>query len=200
MEESLDDVLNGRLESDRYDRQLIGTLEAFGRLSRHGVGCIDVVNGRTLRVDKRAIDAARQLRARIPEDRRIIVAGKLDTIRHSDRAFSLLLDSGEALHGIAAETVDAATLGSLFGRTAMVSGIAKFRPSGKVLHVEAERIDLAVGDVSVWSNMPKPFELPKDSHWGRAPSAASWSLESVFGAIQTDDTEEEFARAVEELS
>ena len=106
LEDSLEDALEGRADSVRYDPPLMATLEGFGRLARHGVEEIQVINGRTLRIDRRGIEAIRSLRSRTPQDRRVLVAGKLETIRHSDRAFTLVLPSGEALRGVATEQID----------------------------------------------------------------------------------------------
>ncbi|MGK4008661.1 hypothetical protein WMF31_39000 [Sorangium sp. So ce1036] len=200
LEDSLDDALAGREDSDRYDRPLMATLEGFGRLFRHGVDSIELVNGRTLRVDAGGIEAIRALRQRTPEDRRVAVGGKLDAIRHSDRSFTLVLTSGETLRGLAAESVAPADLARLFGQPAIVSGIARFRPSGKVLRIEAERIDPATGDLAAWSTMPRPLDMPAEPHWFRVPQGPSSGVAAIFGGIPMDDTEEEFQEALEELS
>ncbi|WP_437483834.1 hypothetical protein WME75_43570 [Sorangium sp. So ce1014] len=200
LEDSLDDALAGREDSDRYDRPLMATLEGLGRLFRHGVDSIELVNGRTLRVDRRGVEAIRALRQRTPEDRRIAVGGKLDAIRRSDRSFTLVLTSGETLRGLAAESVDPAALARLFGQPAIVSGFAKFRPSGKVLRVEAERIDPATGDVAAWSTMPRPLDMPAHLHRFHVPQGPGSGVAAILGAIPMDDTEEEFQAAIEELS
>lgn len=53
LEDSLEDALEGRADSDRYDPPLISTLEGFGKLARYGVEEIQVLNGRELRIDRR---------------------------------------------------------------------------------------------------------------------------------------------------
>ncbi|KYF73666.1 hypothetical protein [Sorangium cellulosum] len=200
LEDSLDDALAGREDSERYDRPLMATLEGLGRLFRHGVDSIELVNGRTLRVDRRGVEAIRALRQRTPEDRRIVVGGKLDATRDSDRSFMLVLTSGETLRGLAAESVDPAALARLFGQPAIVSGFAKFRPSGKVLRVEAERIDPATGDIAAWSTMPRPLDMPAHLHRFHVPQGPGSGVAAILGAIPMDDTEEEFQAAIEELS
>lgn len=200
LEDSLDDALAGREDSDRYDRPLMATLEGLGRLFRHGVDSIELVNGWTLRVDPRGVEAIRALRQRTPEDRRIAVGGKLDAIRHSDRSFTLVLTSGETLRGLAAESVDPADLARLLGHPAIVSGTAKFRPSGKVLRVEAERIEPATGNLAVWSTMPQPLDTPAHLYRFHVPQTPGSGVAAIFGAIPMDDTEAEFLAALEELS
>jgi hypothetical protein len=200
LEESLEDALSGRTDSDRYDRNLITTLETMGKLFHHGVDRIDLINGRTLRVDPPAMERLKHLRARIPGDRRVVLAGKLETIRHSDRAFTLILDSGKELRGVATEGVEPSDLAALFGKPALVSGVAKFRPSGGVLRIEAERIEPAVGDLSVWSSMPRPLDLAMDQRALRVPQGPSSGVAAILGRLRTDETEEEFLAAIEELS
>ncbi|AUX48533.1 uncharacterized protein SOCE26_100710 [Sorangium cellulosum] len=200
LEDSLDDALAGREDSDRCDRPLMATLEGLGRLFRHGVDSIELINGRTLRIDPGGVEAIRALRQRTPEDRRVAVGGKLDAIRHSGRSFTLVLTSGETLRGIAAEAVDPSDLARLFGQPAIVSGMAKFRPSGKVLRVEAERIDPATGDLAVWSTMPRPLDVPTDPYRFRVPQGPNSGIAALLGSIPMDDTEEEFLAAIEALS
>ncbi|KYF83891.1 hypothetical protein BE17_12840 [Sorangium cellulosum] len=199
LEDSLDDALAGREDSDRYDRPLMATLEGLGRLFRRGVDSIELINGRTLRVDPGGVEAIRALRQRTPEDRRVAVGGKLDAIRDSNRSFTLVLTSGETLRGLAAESVDPADIARLFGQPAVVSGVAKFRPSGAVLRVEAERIDPATGDLAVWSKMPRPLDTPAHLHRFHVPQGPGSGVAAIFGAIPMDDTEEEFQAALEEL-
>ncbi len=201
LEDSLEDALEGRADSDRYDPPLMATLEGFGRLARYGVEEIQVVNGRTLSIDRRGIEAIRSLRSRTPQDRRVMVAGKLETIRHSDRAFTLVLPSGEVLRGIATEQINPSELASLFGKPALVSGLAKFRPSGSVLRVEAERIEAAAPtDISLWSDLPRPFARVLDARTLRKPQGPDSGLAAIFGKWPGTESDEEILRALQEMS
>lgn len=142
----------------------------------------------------------KHLSARIPGDRRVVLVGKLETIRHSNRAFTLILDSGQELRGVATEGVELSDLAVLFGKMACVSGIAKFLPSGEVLRIEVERLEPAVGDLSVWSNMPRPLDVAIDQRALRVPQGPSSGVAAIFGRLRTDETEEELLAAIEELS
>jgi hypothetical protein len=201
LEDSLEDALEGRADSDRYDPPLMATLEGFGKLSRYGVEEIQVINGRELRIDRRGIEAIRSLRSRIPQDRRVMVAGKLETIRHSDRAFTLVLASGEVLRGIATDPIDPSELANLFGKPALVSGLVKFRPSGSVLRVEAERIEpAAAGEVSLWSDLPRAFARSIDARTLRKPQGPGSGLPVIFGKWPGTETDEEILRSLQEMS
>lgn len=201
LEDSLEDALEGRADSDRYDPPLMATLEGFGRLARYGVEEIKVVNGRTLRIDRRGIEAIRSLRSRTPQDRRVLVAGKLETIRHSDRAFTLVLPSGEVLRGVAIEPIDPSELASLFGQSTLVSGYAKFRPSGSLLRIEAERLEPASeNDVAVFAAPPAPlFQALEPRDLRRSQDSRS-GVAAIFGKWPGDETDEQVEAALAELS
>jgi hypothetical protein len=200
-EDSLEDALEGREDSDRYDSPLISTFEGFGKLARYGVEEIQVINGRELRVDRRGIEAIRSLRTRTPQDRRVMVAGKLETIRHSDRAFTLVLSSGEMLRGIAGDAIDASELACLFGKSALVSGYAKFRPSGTPLRIEAELIQPAsAGDLAVFSGAPAPLLQALDARDLHRTQDSKSGVAAIFGKWPGDETDEQILAALAELS
>lgn len=143
-EDGLEHAVSGVAESDRYDRKLIETFEAFGRLLGDGIDSIELINGRTLRVDERAVRAVRDLRSRTPDDRKGSLVGTLREIHLDARRFVLGLDTGERVAGIvAASEALGADLGALLGQRVLVTGVLRYRPSGRVLRVEAERIDAA---------------------------------------------------------
>ena len=139
--------------------------------------------------------------ARTPEDRRVIVAGKLEMIRHSDRRFTLILPTGAVLHGVASERVDLSDLAGLFGKPVLVSGTVKFRPSGSVLRVEADRIEPAsADDVAVFSSAPAPLVDDLDPDAGRLPLGRWSGMAAVIGQWPGDETDDQILAALAELS
>lgn len=140
-EDSLEDALSGREESDRYDRPLIETLEQLGRLFRYGINRIDIINGRILRIDRRAIEFIKSLRKRM-QDEKMKIRGTMEQVEPSNRTFIFQSDAGQRFLGIAsADACREANLADLSGMPVIVEGTAKFRPSGTILRIEAERID-----------------------------------------------------------
>jgi hypothetical protein len=131
-----------------------------------------------------------------------MIAGKLETIRHSDRAFSLVVESGEALRGIVvSDQVTRADLAALFGRPAMVIGQAKFRPSGALLRIEAERIDPASdNDLAIFSDAPSPLVEAVDARDLRRTQSSTTGLAAIFGQWPGDETDEQVEAALAELS
>jgi hypothetical protein len=130
-----------------------------------------------------------------------MIAGKIDLLRHSDRVFTLILESGEVLRGVVTtEAVDLGELGRLWGRFAVVSGIAKFRPSGAVLRIEAEQVRPAEpADTAVWSQVPRPLLADLDLrtlHWSQGPRSG---VSAIFGQWPGDESEEEFLRTLDAI-
>ncbi len=132
-------------------------------------------------------------------DQRIRLAGQLDTIRHSDRMFTLILDDGQSIRGLA-ESVDPAQLAALFGQRAVVSGKAVFRPSGSVLRVEIDLLEPAGADSAIWSQMPRPALGRLEPRPRPASQGPRSGVNKIFGRWPGDESEEEVARALEALS
>ena len=130
------------------------------------------------------------------------IAGKLDVLRHSDRTFTLILHSGGQLRGVvASDAIDLTALAALWGRPVVVSGVAKFRPSGSLLRVEAERIEPAAEhDLSLWGTVPLPVFGPMDERSLRQPWGPRSGVGAIFGQLPDEENDEEIIEALDRLS
>jgi len=134
----------------------------------------------------------------LPPEQRVRLAGRLDIIRYSDRMFTLKLESGVTLRGVA-EGIPPETLAGLFGKRVTVSAMAVFRPSGRVLRLQADHIEPAGDDLSLWSVEPRPL-------WGaaepslRQPQGPRSGLNAIIGRWPGDESEAEITAALEALS
>jgi hypothetical protein len=200
MEDALQDALKGDPDSDAYDDGLIQVFEGFSGLLGPGVRSIQIRGDRDLEITPEGVGQVGKLRRQTPAPRRVRVAGKIETIRHSDRMFTLILDKGTTVRGIA-EGVPADRLALLFGKVALVSGTGVFRPSGSLLRIEADHLEPAVGDVSVWSQVPKPLEGgTPDSRRFKQPQSSRSGLNAVFGAWPGNESDDEVKARLAELS
>jgi len=200
MADSLDDAVSARVESDLYDDDLLRTFGRFERLFRHGVDLVEVADVRTVRLDRRALTTFETLKKNMPPDQRAVVAGKLDAIRHSDRMFTLVLDDGNAVRGVIANAVDLDLIGNLWGKQVRLSGVAKFRPSGSLLRVEADSLEESTGDASLWAAMPRPMFTELDTRSLRRPQGPRSGIAAILGKWPGEESDDEFLRAVAELS
>jgi hypothetical protein len=202
VQESLDDATKGVRDSELFDDALLDRFEGLARVFSRGVERVELANGRpgshAVSVEPSRLEALRRLRRETPPNQRVRVSGWLDQIRHSDRMFTLKLESGAILRGFA-EGVDPERLAGLFGKKAVVSGTAVFRPSGKVLRLEADQIEPAGSDFSLWSTEPRPL-------WGgpteslRQPQGPRTGVNAIIGQWPGDESDEEIAAALEDLS
>jgi hypothetical protein len=196
-EESLEVALQGEEDADLYDPPLLKTFADFSRLFSEGIDRIEISDQeRRCRVEIRPsrMKKVERLCSKTPSSQRIRLAGRLDTIRHSDRMFTLVLDSGDTLRGIA-EDLEPGALADHFGQPVIVSGTAVFRPSGSVLRIEADGIEPATGDVSIWSRVPRP-----ERRTLRRPQGPRSGINAVIGRWPGDETEEEILSVLEKLS
>jgi len=202
LEESLRDAVEGKAESDAYDDGFIRTCEEFSKVLRHGVEAVELMGDTPLRVDARGIETCRRLRSAMPPNQQVQIAGKLDVLRHSDRMFTLILESGARVRGVvASEAIDLTALGALLGRAAIVSGVAKFRPSGSLLRVEAERVEQAnEHDLSLWGSLPAPSFGPLDERSLRQPQGPGSGVGAIIGQLPDGESDEEIIEALDRFS
>lgn len=204
MSQGLNDALHGRPDSDTYDDSLLGTFEEFGAVLRHGVESLEIRNGRAdspvVEVNPAGLKTIQHLHETIPQPRRVRIAGKLDAIRYSDRAFTLVTAEEKKVRGVLAEG-GPELLKPLFGRIAVVSGMAHFRPSGRLSRVDAEH--MAIGteeEAALWAEVPRPLDLLVDPREFRKPQGLRTGVNAIIGKWPGDETEEELIAALEELS
>lgn len=199
-EEGLQDAMAGKEDSDRFDDGLIQVFHRLVWIFDRRVQSIRILNGRDLRLGHEDVDRIERLRTRTPPPQAVRIAGKVESIRHSDRMFLLVLESGEKLRGLADE-VDEAELRAAWGRPAVVTGLATFRPSGRPLRIDAEKITPAgQDDVELWGRVPKPT-LPPLEPWAlRQPQGARSGINAVWGQWPGEESEQQIREALRRLS
>jgi hypothetical protein len=204
MGRSLGEALSGNEESDAYDPPLLRSFEEFREVFRHGVEAVEIRNGRvdtpSLTVTPEGIRTVQRLHRQTPRSQRVRIAGKVDAIRHSDRAFTLVLDSGEQIRGVLAEG-DPEVLAPFFGQVAVVSGVAQFRPSGSLLRVDADLLEPGTNqDLELWSETPRPLFAPTDDRDLRRPQGPRSGINALIGSWPGDETDDEIFAMLEEMS
>jgi hypothetical protein len=201
MGRSLGEALSGNEESDAYDPPLLRSFEEFREVFRHGVEAVEIRNGRvdtpSLTVTPEGIRTVQRLHRQTPRSQRVRVAGKVDAIRHSDRAFTLILESGEQIRGVLAEG-EPEVLAPFFGQVAVVSGVAQFRPSGSLLRVDADLLEPGTDqDLELWSETPRSLFGPTDDRDLRRPQGPRSGINALIGSWPGDETDDEIFAMLE---
>lgn len=203
--ETLDAAVDGEDRSALYDGQLLKFLGKLDSVFAHGVDHLSFerANGTAhgpLRVVQANLRRFRVLESRIPRPQHVKVAGKLDTIRHSDRTFVLTLGEGtEPIRGIAEHCED---LQSFWGQRVVVAGTAHFTASGSIQRIEAEAPIRPASDreLSLFSVVPSPIALPIAVHELRRPQGPRSGLNAIFGKWPGEETDEQIWEALDLLS
>ena len=204
LSESLDDALHGRAESEMYDDRLLGTFGDFGQVLKQGVSAVEIRNGRpstpAVRIDEPGLRTVERLHEELPPARSVRLAGRLNTIRYSDRAFQLLLPGGRKIRGVLTDDAPG-VLAPLFGQPAVVSGLAHFRPSGSLIRVDAARIAPASdADLAVWSEAPNAPSAELDLRALRKSQGSRSGINAAIGSWEDDASDEEIFRLLDETS
>jgi hypothetical protein len=134
-----------------------------------------------------------------PPSQRVRLGGRLDFICQSDRTFSLILATGETVQGVAVG-VEPRELAPYLGEKIVITGTAVFRPSGAVHKIEADHVEPACGNLSLWSRVPEPVFGELDRRTLRRPQGSRSGLNAIIGRWPGDESDEEAAGILQEIS
>lgn len=200
--DTLADVAARKQESDRFDPPLlkrIAELEhalngTFQRLTLDGRGGRSVAT-----VDQDVISTAQDWSKTTPGPQAARVVGKLEMIRVSTRSFALKLDGGDEVRGVLDEG-DIKELGQFLQEQVMVLGQAVFRPSGRLLRIDAREFHAASKDDRFFAVAPTPHSRPAITRECVRRQGRKEGIAAMFGQWPGDETDERIREALEELS
>jgi hypothetical protein len=197
------DVAARLADSERFDLGLLQRFERFNAAFRRGVNSVAVLGDRLSSerppcIDAKLAEDAASLHRETPAPQRVRICGKLDMIRDSDRVFNLILSAGERLRGVWTGG-DTKQLADFFKASVVIGGTAVFRPSGRLLRVDAEAIDIAADNDVFFSTMPQPTRRAPDIRELSRKQKTRGGLSMIFGKWPGDETEAELLAALKEM-
>lgn len=193
-------------ESDWFDCALLVKLSTLDSLFSDRLRAFVLPAGHTRTaprrpsvVDHRVTAAAAGLSRRTPPTRQVRVVGVLDMIRKSTRSFSLKLDDGTEVRGVVenAETVSA--LKQLFGSRVLVHGSAAYRPSGRLLRIDASAVESGEGQPAIFSRAPQSMRRKTYLVPERRDSRRKRGVAAFFGTWPGDESAADFERMLREI-
>jgi hypothetical protein len=200
----LADVDARNADSDRFDP---GLLKRLGRFQKAFSGPYDEVQIESrryaaqdrARLSRPIIQTAARLLDETPLPRRVRVVGVLDMIRASNQTLALLMQDGSEVRGtlLAGEFEALAKL--LRGRV-LIFGTVCFRPSGRLLRVDADEFRPATDADQFFAKVPKPFGRPRRKYSRLDADKMAQGLKSILGKWPGDETDEQIEAALKELS
>jgi hypothetical protein len=201
--DSIEAALRDDSRTALYDASFLKFLAKLEGVFNHGVTEVefrrlDGIPESVLQIQRSSVSQFRQLESRIPRPQRVNVAGKLDTIRHSDRTFVLALSGDQQIRGIAEHCED---LQNLWGKSVLVSGTAHFTVGGCVQRIEADALRLASDrDFSLFSEAPRPVNSPIEPSDLRRIQGPRSGLNAIFGKWPGQESDEKVGEVLDALS
>lgn len=200
----LGDVGNANVESALYDRPLLGRVTRLQRLFGDRVTAIRLPVARGDRdlstvVNEQVVESASRLSDRTPPPAHIRLTGKLDMIRHSTRSFGLLLEDGEEVRGVLEAQDQMDELKRLLGSNVLVVGRAVYRPSGKLLRIDAQGFEPGNGQPKLFAKVPPPREKQPNIVRTKVSEYHRRGIAAFFGTWPGDETDQDFERMLKEV-
>ena len=206
--DSLGDVLSdlsaNNSDSARFDRSLLRRVASFKRGFNGTFQEVDFT-GQRYKIEQPAvlnagiIQTAECFTSETPRPERVRVVGTLDMIRASTQAFALKLDDAQEIRGVMV-TGEIAEQKQLLEKRVMILGKAIYRPSGRLLRVDAEEMTSAAADDTFFSKIPKPSRQKLDGREIVREQSHKSGLAAIIGKWPGDETDEEIEAALQELS
>jgi hypothetical protein len=195
-------ALAGERDALVADRALLDACARFARIAgrpdSRGVR-LDGIAGREAPVEvaREALPRIELLRDETPPPSAVRITGTLDTISATSNTILVMLPDAHMVQA-RFEDPDPEILRGLFGKRVTISGMARFRPSGRLLLVDATYLGPATPNDVIWERVPtaRPgtaspvFTTPQESISGVA---------AFFGIWPGEESDEDLLRALQEI-
>ena len=152
-------------------------------------------------MNQEVVDFAKEMRVTSPKPQRIRITGRLDMVRVSTNSFALKLDDGQEVRGVLTrgDIREVATL-LVSNRRALVIGWVVYRPSGRVLRIDADFVEDGSDEPGVWSHLPEPQGRVLDTIQLRRPQGPRNGIAAVIGRWPGDEDDRTISEALERIS
>ncbi len=203
--DAVGDVLSEKADSDRFD---VGLLKRFRRLGaavfeKKQVNELLILGPRMplespCRLSSKFEDMAQDLYMKTPRPTRARIAGKLDMIEASTMAFALLMPGGQRVRGVWRGN-EFETLRSLVNSDVVAAGMAVYRPSGRLLRIDADVLAPQREADRFFAVVPTPTGSKMDLKSLLREQHSRGGMAAVWGRLPAEETDEEFLTAVAEM-
>jgi hypothetical protein len=200
---AVNDIRRCQVESNRFDPPLLQRISSYRRMLRRGIEQIrmpDVALPERGRIDQATVDAAFKLSASTPKSRRVRVTGRLDVMGKTQSLLKLNLPGSAVITALWEGTEPLEGLKDYFNRDVVIEGAGVFRPSGSLLRIDADAIRFADATDEFFRKLPQPSLVPDYQRAVRLRPTEPSVYARIIGSIPAEESDEEFAAAVEALS
>ena len=199
---ALSDVAARCTDSSRFDSGLLRRFASYRRMFGRGhlnrIALPDTALPHPGQLDASVAEAAKTLFSATPAPRRVRVAGRLDVLGASQGV--LKLDTGQGAIVTALWEGDVEALKDYFNKDVVIEGMAMFRPSGGLLRVDATAIAAASARDEFFRIVPSGVLTQDVLRTARLRPGEKSVYARILSSIPAEETDEEFAAAVEAMS
>jgi hypothetical protein len=200
----ISDVAAKNPDSDRFDKPLLLSLTRFnkgidGVFQRMEVTGHRYAPSSPAVLDKAVIHTAQQFSRTTPRAQQVRVMGRLDMIRASTASFALKLRDGDEIRGVLAEG-EIGHLSGLFQKDVLILGKAIFRPSGRLLRIDAEEVLPASDADQFFSKSPVSQGRRIDLRDLHREHQQKRGIAAIFGKWPGDESDDQIDAALRQLS
>ena len=200
----LTDVSSHNKDSANYDLSLLKKLASFEGMMKDefqeiALGELQSAPAHTVVMDSVTVTTARQLSDETPRPRTVRVVGKLDMIRDSSQTFALHMDDGQEVRGVLLSG-DMGVLAPLFRKRVLVQGKAIYRPSERLLRLDAEHVESGEGETEFWSHIPPPMDREPEPREIRRAQGQKGGVPAFIGTWPGDESDDEWTEMLKRLS
>ncbi len=193
-------------ESDWFDRPLLSRLGKLDRLFSERLRAVRlpaVKNGGPVAheptLDASVAATARELSKTTPSSRQIRVTGTLDMIRHSTRSFAIRLQDGTEVHGVLDNYGLIEDLTQYFDKKVLVLGAAVYRPSGRLLRIDAHAVESGEGAPAMFEKIPPPMSSRPTPSREKPGQTGKRGVAAFFGSWPGEETVADFESILREV-
>lgn len=199
----IQEVADQNTDSDDFDTLLLKRLVRFRKAFNGPFQTASVETQKPTRVPPRLdavlVATAAKLCSQTPHPKRARLVGVLDMVRASNQTFGLRLEDGQEVPGVLMEG-QVEDLARLLNQRVLVLGKAVYRPSGRMLRLETDEFRPATPQDAFFTKLPAPSRAKLDVREMLRPQPQKRGLKAVFGKWPGDETDEQVAEALRELS
>jgi hypothetical protein len=200
---ALDDIGTRREDSNRFDPGLLRRIARYRVIFRRGLSRIvlpDIASPRPALFDTAVIDAAHALSHATPQSRRVRVNGRLDLMGVSQGVIKIHVLGGAVVTALwdGKEPID--ELRSLLNRDVVCEGVGVFRPSGMLLRIDADAVAAAGACDVGFAVVPRAARVGDIKRKMLLKPGEVSAYRELLGSIPPEESDEDFAAAVEAMS
>jgi len=199
----IQDVRKEEENSRLFDTKLLKGFKKYGDVLKSGYSSVSLSGNRTTEdtslINHQVVESASRMIQETPASHRVRIVGVLDMIRASTKAFAIKLDDDQEVPGVCISS-DTGNLSDLFQQRILILGTAVYRPSGSLLRVDAEHVELAGDEPALWSRMPQAPNRKLEPVKFRKSQGPKSGLAAIIGKWPGNESDEEVEAALRQIS